>query len=197
MFAFWCLRALVLACLLGVVGQCGPAAPAPLAWLVLTPLVWACWRVRWFCVPDGRRVALLGRDMVVPPHTAWRAVPGCCVRGERRGVWGVRRALTRARTERGRGEGEGEPRGADRGGLGGGCGCVPFGAYNPWWREREVGVGLRAGLAPVRAIVGIGGGGCDPGGDAPSFGCVGDAGGGALPLGGGGGVVWWRFPSVA
>ena len=39
---FW-----VLARLLGVVGQCGPAAPLPrLACLRAHALVWACWRVR-------------------------------------------------------------------------------------------------------------------------------------------------------
>lgn len=183
----WCWRFGV------VVGQCGPAAPAPLAWLVLTSLVWACWRVRWFCVPDGRVGGQVGAGQSCPaPYSV--ACGARLLRGAERGgrVGGAPRGvLTRAHTRRdgGEGEGEGEPRGADRGGLGGGCGCVPFGACNPWWREREVGVGLRAGLASVRAIVGIGGGGCDPGGDAPSFGCVGDAGGGALPLGGGVGLV--------
>lgn len=40
--------------LLGVVGQCGPAAPLPrLLACVLTPLVWACWRVRGAACPMG------------------------------------------------------------------------------------------------------------------------------------------------
>lgn len=83
-FAFWCLRALVLACLLGVVGQCGPAAPAPLAWLVLTLWCGLEKRVRWFCVPDGRRVALLGRDMVVPPHALLGGAAAVALRVEER-----------------------------------------------------------------------------------------------------------------
>ena len=46
---------LVLARLLGVVGQCGPAAPLPrLACLRAHALVWACWRVRGTALPDGR-----------------------------------------------------------------------------------------------------------------------------------------------
>lgn len=84
--SFGCLRALVLACLLGVVGQCGPAAPAPLACLRAHALAWACWRVRWFCVPDGRRAALLGRDNRVPPHTAWRGLLRSPRGAEERGV---------------------------------------------------------------------------------------------------------------
>ena len=80
----------------------------------------------WAVVLRAGLVGKVGRDMIVPPHTAWRAVPGCCVAwGERRGVWGARRVLTRARAHaerRGRGDGEGEPRGADRGGLAGGGG---------------------------------------------------------------------------
>ena len=122
-FAFWCLRALVLACLLGVVGQCGPAAPAPLAWLVLTPLVWACWRVR---RPPflGEGVTVMGRDNVVPPHTAWRC-PRCVACKRRVGVlsWC---ANTRARAER-------EMRG--RGDSWGG----------PWWPGRGLWVVARAG----------------------------------------------------
>ena len=43
-----------------------------------------------------------------------------------------------------------------------GAGCVSgasalVAGTIPWWREREVGIGLRAGLASVRAIVGLGG----------------------------------------
>lgn len=58
---YWCVRLLVfallvLARLLGVVGQCGPAAPCPCsAWLVgAHALVWAaCWRVRGSVYPMG------------------------------------------------------------------------------------------------------------------------------------------------
>lgn len=73
---YWCVRLLVfallvLACLLGVVGQCGPAAPCP-ACLRAHALVWAALTCARFCVSDGRRVAMLGRGMIVPPHAAWR-----------------------------------------------------------------------------------------------------------------------------
>ena len=65
-------------------------------------------------------------------------------RGERRGVWGARRVLTRAHTRR-----EGE-----RGG------CVPFGAYNPHPGNKG-GVALTplffavrgAGLAPAGRVL--------------------------------------------
>lgn len=71
---------------------------------------------------------MLGRDMIVPPHAAWRwAAFGRPVARRERGVaCGVLSwcANTRAHTRREMGE-EGEPRGADRGGLGGVCG---------WWR---------------------------------------------------------------
>lgn len=94
--------------------------------------------------------------------------------------------------ERGR-EGE-PPAGQVLGWLGAGCvsGASALVAGTiPRWSEREVGIassrGGRGGLTSVRALVGLGGAGCDPGGDAPSFGCVGDAGGGlrVSPFGGG------------
>ena len=68
------------------------------------------------CVPNGRRAALQGRDMVVPPHTAWRWVASVAPwRGrERRGVWGAPGVLTRAHAQR-----ERRGRGATWGG--------------PWW----------------------------------------------------------------
>ena len=89
--------------------------------LVLTLWCGRCWRVRRSL---GCGVTVMGRDNYVPPHTAWRGLPGCCV-ARKRGGWGCSHGvLTRARTRREMGE-EGEPRGADRGGLGGGCG---------WWR---------------------------------------------------------------
>lgn len=72
----------------------------------------------------------MGRDNRVPPHAAWRwgarRVRG--VGREGRGVWGARRALTRAHAER---RGRGEPRGADSGGLGVGLCVRVVGAYNP------------------------------------------------------------------
>ena len=123
----------------------------------------------------------MGRDMIVPPHTAWRAVPGCCVRRERRGVWGARRALTRAHAER---RGRVEPRGADSGGLGGGGG-----AYS--WCV------LLVHTTPP----GSAGGQRERGGEPPA-GRVGLAGGGGylflvaafIPLGARGGAGVWRFP---
>ena len=57
--------------------------PPPLhACLLACSRLWCgrCWRVRGTALPDGRRAALLGRDMVVPPHTAWRC-PRCVARG--------------------------------------------------------------------------------------------------------------------
>lgn len=97
---YWCVRLLVfallvLARLLGVVGQCGPAAPCPCsAWLVgAHALVWAALTCARFCVPDGRRAAMLGRDMIVPPHAAWRWAafgrPVARRERERCGVWGA------------------------------------------------------------------------------------------------------------
>ena len=99
--SLWCLRFLVLARQLGGGVLC-VSPPRLGARLALTCRVWARWRGRWFCVPGWS--AMLGRDMIVPPHAAWRAVPGCCVAwGERRGVWGARRVLTRARAHAERG----------------------------------------------------------------------------------------------
>ena len=85
-----CLRALVLARLLGVVGQCGPAAPlAPACLVGAHALVWALLACAgWACAGWASGRPGMGRDNVVPPHAAWRAVPGCCVRGER-GAWRV------------------------------------------------------------------------------------------------------------
>ena len=98
-----------------------PSLLPRLAWLVLTLWCGLEKRVRGCCVPDGRRVALLGRDMVVPPHTAWRCPPPDAWRGRREGL-GVRAlswcANTRAHGERKRGGREG----ASRGG--------------PWWPGR-------------------------------------------------------------
>lgn len=80
----------VFACLLGVVGQCGPAAPLPrLACLfacVLTPwcgLVGVC--AAGAC-GVGAWAALLGRDNRVPPHTAWRGLLRSPCGAEERGV---------------------------------------------------------------------------------------------------------------
>ena len=53
----WVFALLVLARLLGVVGQCGPAALPRLACLRAHALVWACWRVRGWRVRGGRRAA--------------------------------------------------------------------------------------------------------------------------------------------
>jgi len=78
----------------------------------------------------------MGRDMIVPPHTAWRAVPGCCVAwGERRGVWGARRVLTRARTRRDGGEGSRVGRTVV---AWLGAGARTLGAYNPYPGNRGV-----------------------------------------------------------
>lgn len=68
----------------------GSVVPPPplsrLACLRAHALVWACWRVRGCCVPDGWRAALLGRDSVVPPHYVcwWRCPADACAREERR-----------------------------------------------------------------------------------------------------------------
>ena len=121
-------RLLVFA-LLGVgalVGWWDSVVPPPLcpACLLVCSRLWCgrCWRVRWCCVPDGRRVALLGRDMVVPPQTAWRWVARrlrCAGREALRVGCSPWCANARAHAERERG-----PRGADRGGLGGGLWVV-------------------------------------------------------------------------
>ena len=104
----------------GTVWSRRPFAPLAclLACLRAHALVWACWRVR---CSLGCGVTVMGRDNVVPPHTAWRC-PRCVACKRRVGAlsWC---ANTRAHGERKRG-GRGEPRGADRGGLAGGCG---------WW----------------------------------------------------------------
>jgi len=210
---FWCWRAC-----LGVVGQCGPAALPRLACLRVHALVWACWRVRGSALAPLRAGCnSMGRDNVVPPHTAWRAVPGCCVaRGERRGVWGARRVLTRARTHAERGI-DGRERGSlvwvDSGGLagGGGAGIPCWRAVPTRGRAKLTLLGRGRGALPAVACgFGSGGawwlGGCAFGGGGSSFGCVGDAGGVALSpwwwvwVGGGGFPLvvglgwWWRFP---
>ena len=78
-FAWGVCAFLVLARLLGVVGQCGCVRPFAPACLL------ACSRsgVGVVGVCGGSALAPLragcnsmGRDNVVPPHTAWRAVPG-------------------------------------------------------------------------------------------------------------------------
>lgn len=56
---------------------------------VFALLAWVCWRVRGsVCLMGGGRPGR-GRDNVVPPPTAWRVVPSCCVLGERGVVCGV------------------------------------------------------------------------------------------------------------
>lgn len=113
----------------GVVGQCGPAAPAParLGWLVLTSLVWACWRVRGWRVRGGRVGGLVGAGHGCPaPYCVAWATSVAPWRGrERRGVWGAPGVLTRAHTQREVRE-RGEPRGADGGGLAGGGGAYSW-----------------------------------------------------------------------
>ena len=92
---------------------------------VLTPLVWALLACAGFCAAGA---TVMGRDMIVPPHTAWRC-PRCVACKRRVGVlsWC---ANTRARTQR---EREGE------GGGGGGRTVVAWlgavgGAGIPCWR---------------------------------------------------------------
>lgn len=66
--------------------------PLPrLACLRAHALVWALLACARWRVPDGRMAAMLGRDMVVPPHMAWRwaAFGRPVARRERRGVWGA------------------------------------------------------------------------------------------------------------
>lgn len=66
--------------LLGVVGQCGPAAPVPLAWLVLTRPCGRCWRVLGAACPmggglPGRGGTIMSRPLqrgVRCPAAAWR-----------------------------------------------------------------------------------------------------------------------------
>ena len=189
---------LVLACLLGVAGAVWLRPPAlpRLACLRAHALVWACWRVRWFCVRGGRRVALLGRDNRVPPHTAWRC-PRCVACKRRVGAlsWC---ANTRAHGERKRG---------GRGGASWGGPWLPgwglwvvlayhVGEQCPPEGEQKFGTtGAGAGCAPGR------GGSFGSGGEwgLRSFCWGGGAGGGWgegawVRLGGGGfgwGFWWW------
>ena len=67
------------------------SAPCPgLLACVFTLWCGRCWRVRGSALAPLRAGCnSMGRDNVVPPHTAWRAVPGCCVRGERGVACGV------------------------------------------------------------------------------------------------------------
>ena len=113
----WCWRAC-----LGWWGNHCPAAPAPLAWLVLTLWCGLEKRVRGgVCgVGGGRQV---GRDMVVPPLYVrwWRCPPPDAWRGRREGL-GVR-ALSWCANTRAHGE-------RKRGGRGG----ASWGG--PWWSGR-------------------------------------------------------------
>lgn len=82
-----CLRACLCALAWGWWDSVVPPPPFPrLLACVLTPLVWACWRVRGWRVRGGRRAALLGRDNRVPPHTAWRGLLRSPRGAEERGV---------------------------------------------------------------------------------------------------------------
>ena len=82
--ASWCWR------LLGVAGAVWLRPP-------LCPGLLACVLTLWcglvgVCAAGacgvGAWAVRLGRDNRVPPHTVWRAVPGCCVRGEGEKGWG-------------------------------------------------------------------------------------------------------------
>lgn len=88
--------------------------------LVLTPLVWALLACAGYCAAGA---TVMGRDMIVPPHTAWRC-PRCVACKRRVGAlsWC---ANTRAHAERKRGGG----RGASWGG--------------PWWPGRGLWVVAR------------------------------------------------------
>ena len=72
---------------------CVPPPLALLACLRAHALVWAALTCARFCVPDGRRAAMLGRDMIVPPHAEWRWAafgrPVARRERERCGVWGA------------------------------------------------------------------------------------------------------------
>lgn len=74
----WVFAFLVLACLFGVVGRCGSAAPLfRLVCLRVRALVWVCWRVR-YCVCLLRAgVAGMGWGMVVPPLVVWWRCTRC------------------------------------------------------------------------------------------------------------------------
>ena len=133
-----CLRALVLAQVCW--GWWDSVVPPPLC-----PGLLACLRAHAFGVgllacaqfcacPLRAGCNSMGRDMVVPPHTAWRALLRS-PRGAGREKAGVLTlgVLTRAHAQRER-EREGRGRGATWGGpwwTGWGRGCVPFGACNP------------------------------------------------------------------
>lgn len=136
MFAFGvcscgCLRVLVLVCLLGVVGQCGPAVLPRLALfacsrsgvglLVCARLVRAWW------VEGGQ----VGAGQCCPASCCV-VLSGCCVCAEGgRGVWGAH-AWCANMSVHAEGRGRGGLVGWVSGGLGGGCG---------WWRcARSLGV---------------------------------------------------------
>ena len=157
---------------LGWWGSVVPPPPLPrLACLlacVLTLWCGRCWRVRGTALPDGRRAAMLGRDMVVPPHTAWRAVPGCCVRGEGEKGWGCSQGAN-ARIHKQRD-------GVSWGGpcwLGWGWGwcwhTMLASSAHPRGSKIDT-TGAGAGCAPGRGVVLVVG--AAPGGGAPSFGCA-------------------------
>lgn len=87
-FAFGVCSLGVFACLLvcarlGVVGQCGPAAPfAPLACLRAHALVWACWRVRGSACPMGGGRPSRGGTIVSRPFTCVGGAVHRPMRGE-------------------------------------------------------------------------------------------------------------------
>lgn len=175
-----CLRACLCA-RLGVVGRfCVPPprlfSLAALGWVGFWCShfgVWALGRARWLV--RGGLGGKVGRDMIVPPHVAWRA-PFCCV------AWG-RVVNIRAHTER---EGGGATGRAIVAWLGAGVVCAfwcvqsSLPAATGVGNARERGMGwLPSGLCGLG-----GGGGCVPGGGASPLGCVGGAGGVALSS-------WW------
>lgn len=126
----WCLRALVCALAWGWWDNHCPAAPAPLAWLVLTLWCGLEKRVRGGVCPmgGGRQV---GRDMVVPPHTLLGGtVPARYVHVEERRV-GVLPGVVNTRAQR---EGGGAT-GRAIAGTGGG------GVRSWWWRWRAHSLG--------------------------------------------------------
>ena len=123
----WVFACLLVCARLGVVGQCGPAAPAPVCLLACVLTLWR--GLVGVCdAPLGVGVTVMGRDNHVPPHAVWRALSPRCVRVEERGgAHGV------VNTERERERG-GSHRPGNCGLAGGGVRfwCErPSGGYNP------------------------------------------------------------------